>query len=285
MSRVGPLTALRNSFAVLFEGQNLLLAVVLCALNGSAGLVVADQVAAVVFDRYLLGQFTSAYEQAAAANNVTMSAEAAAESAAQRLAEFNTDPDTFRKKHRALSVLTQGQQPLLVSQLSQLVVSAIWNCFVGAFAASAAIYMWVQHHKKQSPTVYGGINYAINRYPRVLGAHSAAFLTIALGNIIIVPGILFGMQYAFVDAIATLDDRERAPLARSRALSALRRGTVFRTFAMFLVWWVPFQFFTFYMQGMGLGEIALGGFFDHFVLLLIDLCMVQIYLDLFGQQK
>ena len=79
-----------------------------------------------------------------------------------------------------------------------------------------------------------------------------------------------------------LDQAEKDPLARSRKLTAGRRGTLFRTFAFFLIWWLPFQLLiTFQLQGMGPLELAVGGTIDHLVLLLIDLCMVQYYLDLF----
>jgi hypothetical protein len=109
-----------------------------------------------------------------------------------------------------------------------------------------------------------------------------ALVIVQLGLIVIVPGILFGLQYAFVDAIATLDQVEKDPLARSRKLTSGRRGTLFRTFAVFLVWWIPFQLAgVYYLQGVGTWALAAGGVIDHLVLLTLDLCMVQYYLDLF----
>lgn len=177
----------------------------------------------------------------------------------------------------------RGRQPtLIVSELSQSVVLWLWNGTVGAWAAAAAIYLWVQHEKGRPATLYESVNYGLNRFSRVLGPHFRAYMAVALGMIVIVPGILFGLQYAFVDAIATLDTAEKDPLKRSRKLTSSRRAVIFRTFAAFVVWWLPFQMLgRFWLQGKGTLWYAAGGVLDHLVLLTIELCMVQIYLDLF----
>ncbi|MDP2315999.1 MAG: hypothetical protein Q8P41_24090 [Pseudomonadota bacterium] len=177
---------------------------------------------------------------------------------------------------------TTGQQAMVVSQVAQTIWLTIWGCIVGSWAAPATLYLWVQHEKKRPTTLYEAVNFGLNRFPRVIKAHARALFIVQLGIIVIVPGILFGLQYAFVDAIATLDTQERDPLARSRKLTAGRRGTLFRTFAVFLVWWAPTQLGGFFwLQGIGPWALALGGVVDALVLIAIDLCMVQYYLDLF----
>ncbi len=177
---------------------------------------------------------------------------------------------------------TTGQQRLVYSQITQTIVLTIWGCIVGAWAAPTTLYLWVQHEKGKATSLYEAVNYGLNRFARVLPAHARAVFIIQLGIIVIVPGILFGLQYAFVDAIATLDTQEKDPLARSRKLTAGRRGTLFRTFAVFLLWWAPTQLGGFLaLQEMGWWAVALAGIVDALVLILIDLCMVQYYLDLF----
>jgi hypothetical protein len=177
---------------------------------------------------------------------------------------------------------TTSQQAMAVSQIAQTIAITIWGCIVGAWAAPATIYLWVQEEKKKPTTLYEAVNFGLNRFSRVLPAHARAVFIIQLGIIVIVPGILFGLQYAFVDAIATLDTQERNPLARSRKLTAGRRGTIFRTFAVFLLWWAPAQLGgLLWLQGVGTWALALGGVVDGLVLIAIDLCMVQYYLDLF----
>lgn len=175
-----------------------------------------------------------------------------------------------------------SQQRLIVSELSKTVALTVWGCLAGAWAAPATLYLWVQQEKGRPTSLYEAVNYGLNRFPRVLGPHSRALFIIQLGLIVIVPGILFGLQYAFVDAIATLDTAEKDPLARSRKLTAGRRGTLFRTFLFFLVWWVPMQLGgIWWIQAKGPLALALGGVVDGLILIIIDLCMVQFYLDLF----
>lgn len=175
-----------------------------------------------------------------------------------------------------------GQPTLVVTQLTLLVVGTLWGSSMGAFAAASALYLWVQRERGKSATFYDTVNFGLNRFPRVFPAHARAFIAVSLGMIVFVPGILFGLQYAFVDAIATLDKEERDPLARSRKLTSSRRGTLFRTFAVFVVWWLPYQLaIVYYLQGRGKGWLFAGGLVDHLVLLLLDLCMVQYYLNLF----
>lgn len=174
------------------------------------------------------------------------------------------------------------QKLLIVTQLTALGVLTVWGAIVGAWAAAAGLYLWVQHEKGQPTSLYDAVNFGLNRFGRVVGPHAKAYLIIQLGMIILVPGILFGLQYAFVDAIATLDSQEKNPLARSRKLTAGRRGTLFRTFAVFLVWWAPYQLLlTYQAQNMGIPAIVLAGTVDHLVLLAVELCMVQYYLALF----
>lgn len=177
---------------------------------------------------------------------------------------------------------THKQLELIISQLAQLGVGIAWYGPVGAWAAGATIYLWVMREKKKSATLYDAVNYGLNRLPHTLNAHWKAFTYIALGSIIIVPAILLGLQYAFVDAIATLDDEEPKPLARSKRLTLPRRGTIFRSFLPFMLWWIPYNI----LSGFGLlldhvGYQFLCGVMNLLVIQLIDLVMVQLYLDLF----
>jgi hypothetical protein len=184
----------------------------------------------------------------------------------------------------ALKIWPPGtaQQAMVISQVAQTIWLTMWGCVVGAWAAPATLYLWVQHEKQKPATLYEAVNFGLNRFPRVVGPHARALFIIQLGIIVIVPGILFGLQYAFVDAIATLDTQEKDPLSRSRKLTSGRRGTLFRTFAVFLLWWGPTQLGGFFMlQELGIWALALGGVIDAMVLIAIDLCMVQYYLDLF----
>lgn len=176
-----------------------------------------------------------------------------------------------------------GQSLLVVSTLTQAVLSCFWALGVGAWAAAAQIYLWVQREKNQPATLAGSINFGLNRLGRVAKAHFYAYSLVVLGNVVIVPGIIFGLQYAFVDAIATLDPLEQHPLSRSARLTSLKRGAIFKTMLVFaLLWWVPDQLaLVFLVPSMASWADVAFGTVDHLVLILVDLCMVQYYLDMF----
>lgn len=176
-----------------------------------------------------------------------------------------------------------GQSLLVVSTLAQTVFLCLWAAVVGSWAAPAQIYLWVQREKNQPATLSGAINYGLNRLGRVMKPHFMAYSLVMLGTVVIVPGIIFGLQYAFVDAIATLDPLEKHPLARSARLTSARRGSIFRTMLVFaLIWWLPNQLaLVFLVPSMATWANVALGTVDHWVLILVDLCMVQYYLAMF----
>lgn len=178
------------------------------------------------------------------------------------------------------------QVALMASELPNSLVVLLWGCTAGAFAAAFSLYYWVRFEKKETGSLYAGVNYALSRLPRVFPAHAKAYGLIWLGNIVIIPGIWFALQYAFVDAIATLDDREKDPLGRSQRLTFGRRGRIFRTYAVLLVWMLPYQLpLRFAFQDKGLAYVALGGTIDECIAILLTFAFVQYFLDIFRKAK
>lgn len=174
---------------------------------------------------------------------------------------------------------------LLVAEFPSSLVTLVWQCTVGGFVAAFTLYWWVRHEKKEVGSFYSGMNYALGRMGRVLPAHAKAYLLIWLGNIVLIPGIWFALQYAFVDAIATIDDREQDPLRRSQHLTTKLRGRIFRTWIPFVPWIIAqYLMFRFEFMGRGVGWVALGGVVDTMVDILLTLCFVQYYLDLFRKR-
>lgn len=190
--------------------------------------------------------------------------------------------DYIQAHYAATDPIRQGQMMLVAAQLVALVAMTVWGGVVGAWAAPATIYLWVQEYNKKTSTLAGAINYGIDRFPQVLGPHFKAYAAVMLGQVIILPTIVFGLQYAFVDAIATLNRDEPKPLYRSGRLTLGRRGQIFRTFCLGLLWWLPWQVFgTFYAQDAGWYVMFAGGVVDYAVLVFFDLVMVQYYLSLY----
>lgn len=191
--------------------------------------------------------------------------------------------DYIQGHYAATDPIRQGQMMLVVAQLVALVGMTIWGGVVGAWAAPATIYLWVQEHNKKQATMKGAINYGIDRWPAVVGPHFKAYAAVMLGQVIILPTIVFGLQYAFVDAIATLNRDEKRPLYRSGRLTLGRRGQIFRTFLLGMLWWLPWQLFgTFYAQDAGWYIMFAGGIVDYAVLAFFELVMVQYYLSLYS---
>ncbi len=183
------------------------------------------------------------------------------------------------------NAVNNPQVALLVSELPNSIIVLIWGCTVSAFVAAFSLYFWVRHERNEPGSLYAAINYALNRLPRVLPAHAKAYGLIWLGNIVVIPGIWFSLQFAFVDAIATLDDREQEPLPRSQRLTHGRRGKIFRTFALFLPWIISYQLpLRFAFQDKGMGYVFLGGTIDQMFGFILSFCFVQYYLDLFRKK-
>ncbi len=176
-----------------------------------------------------------------------------------------------------------GQGLLVAHTLFQSLLLCAWAGSVGAWAAPAQIYLWVQKEKQLPATLAGAINYGLNRASRVALPHFRAYSLVVLGNIVIVPGIIFGLMFSFVDGIATLDPQESKVLSRSSRLTSSRRGSIFRVMLIaFGTWWFWFQLgLVFFLPTMPVWAKFAVGTVDHLVLVWIDLCMVQFYLDMF----
>ena len=113
-------------------------------------------------------------------------------------------------------------------------------------------------------TITGALNWSLARYGRMFGPHAAAYLSITLGLIVIVPGILFGLMYAFTDAIAATDPKAKKPLARSQRFTRGRRRRITLTWLPYaLFWYLPGGLWLIYeAEGAGLlATIAFGAFY------------------------
>jgi hypothetical protein len=101
-----------------------------------------------------------------------------------------------------------------------------WTCVVGAFLAVA----WITAddlRRKGEPVGFGPVIAAMRaRGLDVAGPHGAAEIAIFVGLQVLVPGVLYMLQFAFVDQVALREPQEAA-LARSRSLSAGLRMRLF----------------------------------------------------------
>lgn len=119
-----------------------------------------------------------------------------------------------------------AQQDLPKVLLSMLGAQFGIEILLGPILAAFAVYVGRTAAEGKSGSIYKAVNFALSRYTRVFVPHFVAWLSITLGMIIIVPGVLFLLQYAFVDAVACMEE-EKSPLPRSKRLTKGRRKSLF----------------------------------------------------------
>ena len=124
------------------------------------------------------------------------------------------------------------QGDLLAIMLGWWGVIIVVEILLGPIAAAMSIYTARTHSHGGKASLSQALNFGLARYSRVFKWHAAAWMTIQVGMIVLVPGILFLLQYAFVDSVLCLED-EDWPLERSSKLTKGRRG---RIFALAFLW-------------------------------------------------
>ena len=187
------------------------------------------------------------------------------------------------------------QSQLIYSELTKLVVGAIWFTITYPIIDAVSIYAWRRYSTGQDFSAKKALNWAIGRYGRMFGPHAKAFLTITAGMVIIVPGILFGLQYAFVDAITATDDKSKSPLKRSQKLTAGRRGRILRAWLPYAAWYLP-AFLVFVYQaeaGITMGGVEISphicvlvfGTIDVLILQVMEMAMLGLYEERIGDAQ
>jgi low affinity Fe/Cu permease len=131
---------------------------------------------------------------------------------------------------------------------------------LGPILAAMAIYAARTHSHGGELSFSKALNFALSRYGKIFKWHAIAMLTIQVGMIAIVPGVLFLLQYAFVDSILCLED-EKWPLGRSAHLTKGRRG---RIFGLVFVWLM-------FTQIVGFAELWALGMGTHVLIALMSL--------------
>lgn len=99
------------------------------------------------------------------------------------------------------------------------------KAFVGPIIGMLVV-LFSRAHAKSSPlSINSAINFIAKRYKNVFMPYLLAMLSIQVGMLIVIPGIMFMMQYAFVDSVATLE-KEKHVLTRSKRLTKSRRKSL-----------------------------------------------------------
>ena len=125
-----------------------------------------------------------------------------------------------------------NQSDLIALMFGWWGVILLVEILLGPIAVAMSIYTARTHSHGGKASLSKALNFGLARYGKIVKWHAAAWLTIQVGMIVLVPGILFLLQYAFVDSVLCLED-EKWPLERSSKLTKGRRG---RIFALVFLW-------------------------------------------------
>lgn len=125
------------------------------------------------------------------------------------------------------NILQMGlsQSALIKLSFSHLGMMLIYKALIGPIV-SMLVVVYSRARIMQQPLNIGeAINFVMKRYGSVFLPYLLAMLSIQIGSIIVIPGIMFMMQYAFVDSVATLE-KEKHVLTRSKRLTKSRRRSL-----------------------------------------------------------
>jgi|GEM_PF-6480804 hypothetical protein len=148
------------------------------------------------------------------------------------------------------------QSLLLKVGFAWMGVDLALELLLGPLAGAAAVAIARAQAQGKLVSTYNALNFGLSRYPRMVLPHLGAWLTIWVGNIVVVPGVLFMLMYAFVDPVAALED-EKWPMARSSKLTAGRRATLFFVSMPFFLYGMVRIFIDF--SALGKGTVFLFG--------------------------
>jgi hypothetical protein len=141
------------------------------------------------------------------------------------------------------------QMQIPPSQLIKLTFSFLGlaigiKAFLGPIVGMLVVLFSRAHAKKSELTISSAINFIVKRYKNVFMPYLLAMLSIQVGMLIVIPGIMFMMQYAFVDSVATLE-KEKHVLTRSKRLTKSRRKSLILLILPFVLLGQGMQFVDF----------------------------------------
>lgn len=118
------------------------------------------------------------------------------------------------------------------------------KAIVGPIIGMLVVLFSRAHAKSTKLKMNSAINFISKRYKSVFIPYLLAMLSIQVGMLIVIPGIMFMMQYAFVDSVATLE-KEKHVLTRSKRLTKSRRKSLVMLILPFVLLGQGMQFVDF----------------------------------------
>jgi len=121
--------------------------------------------------------------------------------------------------------LMSNQSVLIKMSFTYLGLMITSKAIIGPFISILVVVFSRATAMESNLSVGKAVNFAIKRYTKVFFPFLIALLSIQIGMIIIIPGIMFMMQYAFVDSVASLEEEPHV-LSRSKKLTKTRRKSL-----------------------------------------------------------
>ncbi len=117
------------------------------------------------------------------------------------------------------------------------IVALPWDLVVKTIAVGAVIRAFLQISQGKDATLNDSFSYSLSAFPRLFKHFALAQLIIFIGSLVYIPGILYGLFYAFVAPVVLLDPGVKKVLRRSTRLTRGRRGRIFRIYLLFFPFW------------------------------------------------
>jgi hypothetical protein len=175
---------------------------------------------------------------------------------------------------------SQDQWNLFLLTLGESLVGLVWAMATYPLIWAAAIFCWQARDRGETTSFGAAWAFARARYRRMFRPHAKAYFAIFLGMLVVVPGIVYGLWFAFADPITATDDRSKEPLSRSRKLTQGRRGRLLRSWLPYAIWISPLMFLPGFVQkleGMGALVVVSWGVIDIFLLTVMKMSMFSFY--------
>jgi len=174
------------------------------------------------------------------------------------------------------------QIDLFLWALGEALVLMVWACIAFPLLAAASIYCWKQREEGLPlATIQTSWKFAKSRYRYMVGPHAKAYIAITLGMMVLIPGVVYGLWFAFVDPITATDDRSKRPLDRSRKLTRGRRGQLVRAWLPYAIWSIPVSALPPYlpriMEAVGPLAVVAFGVVEMFLLVIMKMTMYGMY--------
>ena len=140
------------------------------------------------------------------------------------------------KHYNVQGSLLQQNAQLIPIILSFMGANLIKILIAGPVISIAVVYLGYAFTQNKEMSPYNILNFVLRNYGKLFVPFLIAQLFIQLGMIVVIPGVLFMMQYAFLDSVVCLE-KSTSPISRSRTLTRAVRKSLLG----FIIPWAVFS--------------------------------------------